>query len=211
MRSQRPESFAACVVAESAADARGLLTGSPISVEAPLWERLRSDVLRWLRRRVAQLQDAEDLAAETIARAWNHFRGIAASWGRVRAWAIRVARNLLRNQLRAARKSVVLLSALLEVLPATTASQQVRLDLGSLLQKLREVLRRPERDTLACLEAGMLEVSDLAISRGVGLRAARKGLARLRAAARRLLGNDCLPVPFSASQVCYLHERPTDS
>lgn len=64
----------------------------PDEVLKRLWESL----VRVMRRWVKTYQDAEDLAAQAVARVWSHL-GATVPWREMWAWAVRVARRLLSN------------------------------------------------------------------------------------------------------------------
>lgn len=60
-----------------------------------LWKRVWSQVLGWLRRRVRNLHDAEDLAAECMRLALLKFGRLLPPWERLRPWAVLAARHRL--------------------------------------------------------------------------------------------------------------------
>ena len=64
-------------------------------------EDLRRDVLRHTRDR----QFAEDVVQETLARAWKHPANLEGSRGSTRAWLFTVARNLIIDDARSARRT----------------------------------------------------------------------------------------------------------
>ena len=152
----------------------------PDEVLKKLWENL----VRVMRRWVKTYQDAEDLAAQAVARVWSHL-GARVPWREMWAWAVRVARRLLSNH-RRDRGRERLKVCDLDSLASTAPSIDWRLLTEDTMAQLRLYLPCREAETLSLLEAGAESVGEVAAARGVSARAGRLSLQRLRAAAARL-------------------------
>lgn len=88
-------------------DAEARMTPSPPSAEA-IWTRLSADLLRFIRRRVADDHVADDLLQETFLRVHRNV-GTLREGDRVAAWVYRIARNaVLDHHRRAANPAVAL-------------------------------------------------------------------------------------------------------
>lgn len=144
-----------------------------------IWAQLASDVLRWLQRRVRSYQDAEDLAGETVCRAWRRFRGESVAWRRLWAWALATARNLMLNYQRDLRRRSFMAFEPGTGCLAITDCGDAAYECGDFIHVLEQRLTGGERETAAMLRRGMRSNAAIARARGVTEREARRQRAAL--------------------------------
>jgi RNA polymerase sigma-70 factor (ECF subfamily) len=142
----------------------------------------RRAVLGYALRRVADPADAADVLAETFLTAWRRLDDLPAGDG-TRPWLLGVARRVLANQRRGARRHAGLADRLADELatqlPAVTGADAA--DIG-----LRDALARvPERDREILLLSAWEDLTPAQIAAVTGLRRATVRT-RLHRARRRL-------------------------
>lgn len=149
----------------------------------------QADVLRYLRRRLADAGDAADAYSDALSTAWRLRRRMPAVDAEVRAWLSAIARNAMLNTRRtSARRTthVQLLADRLESLPAPTDDgAEVRAVIASLPANDAELIRLTYWEGLASHEA--------AIVLGISASAVRSRLTRVRRDLRRALGEALIP------------------
>lgn len=144
---------------------------------------LRAALLRWLSRRLWDTHLAEDIASETVLRAWQEFGETDVgprSWG----WAVCVARNLLSNHRACAFQRRCALGCDFEAIAARPGVDG--LEFRAMVEALGERLAADERVTFGILAAGVHATSGIAALRGVSPRCVRASRARIRTAAHLL-------------------------
>ena len=129
----------------------------------PWFQQLRSPLLGWLRRRVQDAATAEDIAAETVLRAWQELSA-STPWPVLWCWALTTADRLRADIWRKKGRE----------------HTNVRGDM--------ELLRRPtlaasELQTLQLLQAGLTDNEQIASMRSLTVRAIQKSRRRLGDAA----------------------------
>lgn len=131
-----------------------------------LWRRVWSRVMGWVRRRVRNLHDAEDLAAECMVVVLLKFPGLLPSWQRLRAWLSGVVRNRVAAQFRASSRLVVLEGSDPDLVAAPTAGAHIT------VAELRGVAPVAVRGTLSMLLAGA-DDGKAAQAQGISVRTVR--------------------------------------
>jgi RNA polymerase sigma-70 factor (ECF subfamily) len=148
--------------------------------DAALFERLYracyEDLLRYALRRTGQPETAADVVADTFLVAWRRFEDIPAGNGR--AWLFGVARNVLANQHRAARRSADLAARLRHelggaIVTTPKAPPEVSAAFATLNAADQELLRLVGWEELS--------TEELAVALGCSANAARIRLHRARA------------------------------
>jgi DNA-directed RNA polymerase specialized sigma24 family protein len=143
------------------------------------WQRVRCDLVRWVRGCGLPADEADDAAGEAIKRCWKDFgcgacRASPWTW----TWLCRVALNFARNQQKVADRARVDGDSNVESLPAAGPHDGGLAErMHSLIAALKSMLGRAELETLQCLQAGILDNAKIAQIRGVSIRAVQ--LARL--------------------------------
>ena len=159
-------------------------------------ERLWRDLVRWLRPRIRCAATGMDIASETVHRAIRRFffdRSQAlprVGWDDLWAWSVAVARILIADRGRAAMRSridvgvdIATMLTAPEVAGGAAASPVI-LDL--VVDELLPVLKRPERETVQLLLAGVHRDAAIAALRGRCLRAVKESRRKIREAAARV-------------------------
>ena len=70
------------------------------AVLADLYDRYWADLVTYVNRMLNDPQQAEDVAQETMLRAWRHAADLRPERGSVRGWLYRVARNVMIDKIR---------------------------------------------------------------------------------------------------------------
>lgn len=130
-----------------------------------------ADILAFFERRVVPREDAADLLAETMIVAWRKAAELPADDEGVRRWLFGVARNVLLNADRAARRRHRLANRVREILanveaPAADEGNEVRDAIARLNPDLAEVVRLVHWDGLSLVEAA--EILDIPASTARG-------------------------------------------
>jgi RNA polymerase sigma factor (sigma-70 family) len=160
-----------------------------------VFERHHVEIRRYLRHRVADATVAEDLAAETFARAFAARNAFADRGHGVRPWLFQIATNLLRDELRARARRRTLSERLRGERPAP-----VCLPTGSdpELAAALATLRRDELDVLLLFAWAELSYDEIAAALGVPVGTVRSRLSRARARLRSELAVPAAPSVVSA-------------
>lgn len=81
------------------------MPASPTPARDALVERLHADhaeaLAAWVRTRVSDRRDVEEVVAETLVRAWRHWDQFDPDRGALRAWLFGIARNVVIDRHRA--------------------------------------------------------------------------------------------------------------
>ena len=142
-----------------------------------LYERHARDVMRFALYLSGDFSQAEDIAAETFARAWTTTGEIRTAT--VKAYLFAIVRNLVRERARHARSSVEIDEGLADPLPVPPVSADGRIELRAVLAALQ---RMPEADRAALLmraQAGMSH-EEIAAALGLSVAAVRVRIHRAR-------------------------------
>jgi len=86
------------------ARARGR-TDAAMALLTALQQEHGGDLLRYALRHTRDREQAEDVVQETFARAWRHPLAVSGSTSSARAWLFTVARNLIVDEARSARRN----------------------------------------------------------------------------------------------------------
>lgn len=156
-------------------------------------ERVAPDVLAYFERRLADREDAADLLGETLLVAWRRVGVVPQQTDQARMWMFGVAKGVLSNHVRGARRRLNLADALREELVRTArdAAQSdghdgVREAIEELPGDLAELVRLVHWDGFK-----IVEVAELM---GISPSTARSRYARARELLRRSLRADSPPV-----------------
>ncbi len=150
----------------------------------PIFDRHHGAVRRYLRARIGEPALAEDLAAETFARAFAARRRFRDEGHGVKAWLFTIATNLLRDELRARGRRGKLLERLPGSAPDAAAPS---LPADPELAAALTALRREELEVLLLHAWADLSYEEIAIATGVPIGTVRSRLSRARAQLRNAL------------------------
>jgi RNA polymerase sigma factor (sigma-70 family) len=168
--------------------------GDDAAVFRQVFERHHVEIRRYLRHRVADADVAEDLAAETFARAFAA-RGSFADRGHgVRPWLFQIATNLLRDELRARARRRTLAERLRGERPAPVA---LAAGADPELADALALLRRDELDVLLLFAWAELSYDEIAIALRVPVGTVRSRLSRARTRLRNELVDPAAPAVAS--------------
>jgi len=175
------------IASDADADARTLHR----SVREPaafrgVFEVHHAAIRRYLHHRIGDPGIAEDLAAETFARAFAARASFADQGAGVRAWLFAIATNLLRDELRAATRR----RALTERLRREPAAQVAPLPGDPELAAALRTLRRDELDVLLLFAWAELSYDEIAAALALPVGTVRSRLHRARRRLRAVLAGD---------------------
>ena len=167
------------------------------------------DVLRYLRRRVNQPEDAADLLGRVLLALWEGGARVPQDRTEARMWCFGIARNVLREHYRHAVKQLALADELREHLRALTAqdnavetavearmqAETVRGAVASLDQRSRELVMLVHWDGFSIAEAARLLTTNESTARTRYGRALRRLERKLNndPAGTHLLGKKLVP------------------
>jgi RNA polymerase sigma-70 factor (ECF subfamily) len=129
-----------------------------------LYERHARDVMRFALYLSGDSSQAEDIAAETFARAWTMTGEIRTAT--VKAYLFAIVRNLVRERARHNRSSVEIDERLADPRPGPSVSADGRIELRAVLSALQ---RMPEADRAALLMRAQDGMSHEEIAAALGL------------------------------------------
>jgi DNA-directed RNA polymerase specialized sigma24 family protein len=157
-----------------------------------IFERHHVEIRRYLRHRIADPNVAEDLAAETFARAFAARHTFADRGHGARPWLFQIATNLLRDELRARARRHTLGQRLRGERPPP-----VILPGGAdpALASALATLRRDELDVLLLFAWAELSYEEIAATLGAPVGTVRSRLSRARARLRAEFDD---PAPYQA-------------
>jgi RNA polymerase sigma factor (sigma-70 family) len=119
---------------------------------------------------------AEDILAETFARAFARWQLAYTTEGSLRAWLHTIARNLIADELRRQTRSARAQARLRGF--ATAEAAEVGIAADPVLLSAVESLREEERETLLLLAWGELSYAEIAVVTGVAIGTVRSRLNR---------------------------------
>jgi RNA polymerase sigma factor (sigma-70 family) len=159
---------------------------------AVVFDRHAVPIFRYAAHRVGRTQ-AEDVLAETFARAFAARRRAFTTDGSLRAWLYAIARNLIadeqRRQARAARAR-----ERLQAQEAVQAAPETGVAADPELKRVLERLREEEREALLLLAWGELSYEEIAVVTGVAVGTVRSRLNRARGRVRAALSAEAWEV-----------------
>ncbi len=129
-----------------------------------LYERYSRDVHRFAFYLTGQRAQAEDIAAETFARAWTAAEEVRTET--VKAYLFAIVRNLVREGLRRGSRSSEIDADTADTRPGPIEQVDRRLELHSVLRALQSL---PESDRAALLMRAQDGLSHEEIARALGL------------------------------------------
>lgn len=168
---------------ETPAAALARSTQNPAAFRA-VFDAHHGEIRGYLRHRVGDLSLAEDLAAETFARAFAARRSFRDTGAGARPWLFTIATNLLRDEARA-RAQTSTLRRLLR--PPDPVLLELPDDPDPQLRAALATLRRDELDTLLLHAWGELTYEEIATVTGTRVGTVRSRLSRARARMRAAL------------------------
>lgn len=153
-----------------------------------LWARYCCRLLAFIRRRVADESEAEDILQEVFIRI--HRSLCCQEWNKTEGWIYRITRNLIIDHYRSRRETV----EVEETLPAreeTGAEDDPAARLALSLRETIEALPEPYRQALVLTEYEGLSQQELASRAGISLSGAKSRVQRAREKLRDLLLTCC--------------------
>ncbi|UYG05535.1 RNA polymerase sigma factor SigZ [Halomonas sp. LR3S48] len=152
-----------------------------------LWQAFRTELLRFVSRRVADESVAEDIVHDVLIKAFSH-RDELRDGSRLRAWLYQITRNALVDHYRAYKPLEPLPAELDEQSePDERAEAELALCLRPLMGKLPEKYREA---LLTTTEAGLTQ-KQYASQKGLSISAAKSRVQRGRALLREALVQCC--------------------
>ncbi|TDW84279.1 RNA polymerase sigma-70 factor (ECF subfamily) [Kribbella pratensis] len=152
-----------------------------------LFEATYADLVRFAQRRVSDEQ-AEDIVAEAFLVAWRRTDDVPTSLPDARAWLFGIARNVILNVHRGARRRTALAVRLSETTTVTADNSELvarQIDLARAWDKLSGV----HQEALALAVLDDLTAPQAAAVLGISPVAFRLRLSRARRALRAFLGH----------------------
>jgi RNA polymerase sigma-70 factor, ECF subfamily len=161
------------------------------------WRELRAPLARFIGRRVADPQDAEDVLQEVLLRIHRHSDELASA-DRIAAWVHRIARNAIVDHYRRRAAHPELPAGAAEDLEDGAdgsldepASEALRRELAACLRPLVDRLPEKHRDALVLTEFEGLTQIEAARRLGISVSGAKARVQRARAQLRALLLDCC--------------------
>ena len=161
-----------------------------VAAFAVLYDRYASEICRYLFRRTAQWDLAEDLVAAVFLQAWRRRDEVDLTHEHVRAWLYGVAINSLRNHRRALRRHRAALQEVAAARPAVLTSEEIedrRNDERAVREVLDSMKRLPriEQEALALVVWSGLSYEEAARAMEIPVGTVRSRLNRARARLRQ--------------------------
>lgn len=168
------------------------------------WGRQEGELRAWLRNRLGNSHDAQDLLQDIFVKALRHERKFC-DLGNARAWLFEVARNALADRLRVARTMIELPDEIEvetdEPVPVDTLAQCLPRALAELPQE--------DRDAIQCCDLDGMGQAGYAQRAGLTLPAAKSRVQRARKKLRAHLTKACQVSFDSTGRVCCFVPRDT--
>ena len=161
------------------------MTGPPCLLAA--WSSCEAELRRYLRHRLAQADDADELLQEVFIKAWQQEEGFCAIDNR-RAWLFRVTRNALADRLRTSREQVAVPEDL--AAPAIETAPAVD-ELSQCLPRVLAELSPADRLAITLCDIGGASQQQLADQLGISLSGAKSRIQRARRRLREALTRGC--------------------
>lgn len=150
------------------------------------WTTHESELRRWLRARVREPADADDLMQEMFIKALRQGQRFC-DIHNARAWLFEVARNMLADSLRVARDTVELPDNLVSEADEPPAVDLLTACLPRVLSELSEA----DRDVLTRCDLEGMPQAEYAAQHGLSLSAAKSRIQRARERLRARLAEAC--------------------
>ena len=181
-------------VAESSSDPAGGPVGVPVpSDPSALWAAFAPPLRAFLARRVPPGVDPDDLLQEVFLRVVKHLGTLRAT-DRPEAWLFQIARNALRDSLRARQRRDGRTDALEIDLPAetdTAAVRQSEAELAPCLTSMIDRLPEPYRMAIELTSLRGLTQADAARHAGISISGMKSRVQRGREQLRQMLVRCC--------------------
>ena len=167
------------------------------------WHGHEAALRGWLRRRIGNGADAEDLLQEVFIKAMRQGERFCAIVD-ARAWLFEVARNALADRLRLARDTV----ELREDLSAETEEAAAVDSLAACLPRVLTELNPEDREAITLCDLEGLPQEEYARRKGLSLPGAKSRVQRARKRLRARLTEVCQVSVDAAGQVSDFVPRP---
>lgn len=157
-----------------------------------LWQEYRTQLVRFVLRRVEDADTAEDIVHDVLVRAYQK-RGTLRSGQKFEQWLFQITRNAVIDHYRARKPAVPLPADL--ALADEQGSKNARLELAGCMQPLVEALPGHYRDAVVLAELQGLTQQETATRLGLSLSGAKSRVQR----ARRMLEEkllECCRIEF---------------
>ena len=167
------------------------------------WHRHEAELRAWLRGRLGNTQDAEDMLQDLFLKALRQDKKFC-EIGNARAWLFEVARNALADRLRLRKEQVELPDDL-----ADETDEPIPVDtLAQCLPRALAELSDDDRDALTLCDLNDMNQAAYAKLRGLSLSAAKSRVQRARKRLREHLANVCQVRFDETGNVCCFVPRP---
>lgn len=161
------------------------------------WHRHEAELRGWLRSRLGNRHDADDLLQETFLKALRQDSKFCAIEN-ARAWLFEVTRNALADRLRVKRETL----ELPEELAAETEESEAVDSLAACLPRALAELSEEDRDALTCCDLENMNQADYARQHGLTLPAVKSRVQRARKRLREHLTQVCQVRFDAAGKIC---------
>ncbi|HAY25994.1 MAG TPA: RNA polymerase subunit sigma-70 [Candidatus Accumulibacter sp.] len=168
------------------------------------WSACEGELQRYLRHRLARVEDADELLQEVFIKAWRQGEQFCAIDNR-RAWLFRVAHNALADHLRTSRESIALPDDL--AAPESEAAAAVD-ELSQCLPRVLAGLSPADRLAITLCDIGGAPQRQLADQLGISLAGAKSRIQRARRRLREALTKGCRVRFDDDGRVCGFTPRP---
>lgn len=155
-----------------------------------IWTDMRSDLRRFIRRRVADDHVADDLLQETFVRIHRHI-GALADADRLAGWVYQIARNVIRDHYRRSAGAAVVLGDADPADEREDRSSEPPCRSAEWLEELIDELPADYRDALRLAEVEGLTQQAVADRLGLSLSGAKSRIQRGRGLLRGVLEECC--------------------
>ena len=167
------------------------------------WHANEAELRGWLRHRLGNPVDAEDMLQDLFIKAMRQGERFCAI-GNARAWLFEVARNALADRLRLKREMIEL--------PADLANEADEVDvvdsLVACLPRVLSELRPEDRDAITLCDLQGVPQDEYARRKGLSLSGAKSRIQRARKRLREQLSQACQVRLDEAGQVSDFVPRP---
>jgi len=170
------------------------------------WSAHEGELRGYLRHRMRNADDAEDLLQEVFLKALRQ-GGRFCDIDNARAWLFQVARNALADRLRVVREQVPLPSDDELVMPTRDESAPVE-DLSQCLPRVLAELSADDRLAITLCDLSGVSQQALADQLGISLPGAKSRVQRARSRLRKRLTEVCKVRFDGAGKVCCFTPRP---
>lgn len=141
-----------------------------------IWTEHRTRLLTFVRRRVASLEDAEDLVQDILLKAARHTDQLQ-SESRLQAWLYQIARNAIADYYRASRPEMDTLDN--DVVEEETDADAIR-DIAECIEPFIQDLDPAYRDALVMADLHRLPQAEVAQRLGISISGAKSRIQRAR-------------------------------